>query len=225
MWSTSYPVHSFTCCLDFAWDASCAIKNPSGVWYYPKYDESTCYERLSSEFDMYDPENYEKYVNKNQCCMEKFSNNVWNCCEQGEGECSMSGDTVYIPDWGKQTCAERDAGLVPKWESDWVSTSMEACCGQYFGSNMRCGLSQDLSYYFPDEETSECSLKPLSESESWENEVYDSLYDCCSDQFPDSIESCCESLSAGECAPSGTTIWLPDWANRHCYEKVRIYND
>jgi hypothetical protein len=67
----------------------------------------------------------------------------------------------------------------------------------------------------------ECHRKPLSEFETWENEIYDSLYGCCSDKFPNSITSCCDTAGSGGCTLSGVVQWLPDWANGHCYEKVR----
>jgi hypothetical protein len=54
----------------------------------------------------------------------------------------------------------------------------------------------------------------------WENEVYNSLHDCCSDKFPNSITSCCDAAGSGGCTLSGVIQSLPDWANNHCYEKV-----
>jgi hypothetical protein len=50
--------------------------------------------------------------------------------------------------------------------------------------------------------------------------VYNSLHDCCSDKFPNSITSCCDAAGSGGCTLSVVVQWLPDWANNHCYEKV-----
>jgi hypothetical protein len=203
---------------DFAWDPSCTIRNPSGIWYYPNYDESTCDKKDASGAGIYDAENYDKYVNKNQCCMEKFGYNVVNCCEQGDGECTMSGNILYLPDWSKHTCAERDAGLLLEWESNWVSSTMEECCNQFFEYDGKCGLDRDRLYYYPNQEISQCHQKSSSELEVWESLVFDSLHACCSEQFPHSITSCCEA--GGGCDLSGITKWVPDWSNSHCYEKV-----
>jgi hypothetical protein len=65
---------------------------------------------------------------------------LWNT-RQG-GECTMLGNTVYLPDWLQNTCAERDAGLLLllEWELYWSSNSMEACCDQYFEYDGKCGL-------------------------------------------------------------------------------------
>ena len=173
----------FPSTLDFAWDAACPIRNPSGIWYYPKYDEYTCYEKDLSESELYDAEQYEKYVTKNQCCLEKFGNDVWTCCEEGDGECLVSGHTVYLPDWIMQTCKERDSALMSEWESTYASNSMESCCESFYGHDKKCGLGDTDHLYYPNHETSECLLKSLSEFETWENEVYEDLYDCCKEQF------------------------------------------
>jgi hypothetical protein len=78
-----------------------------------------------SEFDKYDTE---KYATKNACCLDKFSNDVMTCCENGSGECVATGTSVYLPSWQKQTCEERDGALVPDWEKNWVSDSIKECC-------------------------------------------------------------------------------------------------
>ena len=114
------------CCKEhFYWDPACGFVNPSRTWYYPKYDEATCYEKKLSEFDLYDTE---KYATKNACCLEKFSNNILSCCNDGEGDCELEGTSLYIPDWTARGCQERDTGLVLEWENDWTSTTMEECC-------------------------------------------------------------------------------------------------
>ena len=50
------------------------------------------------------------------------------CCENGEGECVSSGTLIYVPNFYKQTCEERDSSLVPDWETDFISSTMNACC-------------------------------------------------------------------------------------------------
>ena len=174
-----------------------------------------------SEVDLYDAEQYEKYVTKNQCCLENFSNGIWTCCDEGDGECSASGHIVYLPDWIMQTCKERDSALMSEWDSTWASASMESCCESFYEHDKKCGLG-DSDLFYPNPETSECLLKPLSEFELWENDVYENLHDCCREQFPNAITSCCDG-HAGGCVLSGTTMWLPDWYNSHCYEKVSWY--
>lgn len=114
------------CCkAHFSWDKSCGYNNPSGIWFYPQYDESTCYERPLSEFDSYDSE---KYATKNICCMEKFSGDVTKCCRDGEGDCVSAGSPMYIPNWSVQTCQPRDSFLIPDWESNWAFDTLEECC-------------------------------------------------------------------------------------------------
>ena len=88
-----------------------------------------------------------------------------------------------------------------------------------FANSKKCGITDVLKFY-PDYNANECSQKLLSEFEPWENEIYDSLHACCSDKFPNSITTCCDSDGAGGCVLSGDVKWLPDWANGHCFEKV-----
>ena len=104
---------------------SCGKKNPNGLWFYPDYGKASCYEKPLSEFDKYDTE---KYVTKNSCCMTKFSGNILACCENGGGECTATGNPLYLPNWSDQKCEERDSTLVSGWEIDWVSYSIEECC-------------------------------------------------------------------------------------------------
>jgi hypothetical protein len=88
----------------------------------------------------------------------------------------------------------------------------------------KCALALSVSAYgfYPNYQSMECNKKLLSEFESWENEVYDSLHGCCSDKFPNSITACCDAAGSGGCTLSGVVQWLPDWANGHCYEKVSV---
>ena len=95
------------------------------MWFYPQYDEATCYEQALGDFDEYDTE---KYATKTICCMEKFGNDVIACCEGGDGECATDGSAVYIPNWSKQKCDERNSALTLSWESDYVSDTVEECC-------------------------------------------------------------------------------------------------
>lgn len=113
------------CFIDFPWDSTCGKTSPTGIWFYPQYDEGTCYEKALGEFDMYDTD---KYSDKNACCMYKFSNNVMACCEDGDGACISVGTPVYIPNWSDQKCDERDSTLVTAWEAHWVSDTIEECC-------------------------------------------------------------------------------------------------
>jgi hypothetical protein len=83
-------------------------------------------------------------------------------------------------------------------------------------------LSVSAYGFYPNYQSMECNKKLLSEFESWENEVYDSLHGCCSDKFPNSITACCDAEGSGGCTLSGVVQWLPDWANGHCYEKVSV---
>lgn len=114
------------CCeTHFSWDSSCGYFNPSGIWYYPQYDESTCYQKTLGDFDEYDTQ---KYATKNICCMEKFGGDIIKCCQDGEGECVSSGSPVYIPNWTEKACQPRDDSLVSDWEKDWISSTIEECC-------------------------------------------------------------------------------------------------
>ena len=91
-----------------------------------------------------------------------------------------------------------------------------------FAHSNKCSMSLSASDYMfsPEYTSNECNRKPLSEFETWENEIYDSLYDCCRDKFPNYITSCCETPGSGGCPLSGVVQWLPDWGNGHCYQKV-----
>jgi hypothetical protein len=62
--------------------------------------------------------------------MTKFSGNIMACCENGGGECTAIGTPVHLPNWSDQKCEERDSTLVPDWEVDWVSYSIEECCDE-----------------------------------------------------------------------------------------------
>lgn len=76
----------------------------------------------------------------------------------------------------------------------------------------------DQEFVFaPNHFSMECEAKPLLGIDAWEIQVYDTLYACCSENFPNSITTCCDGV--GGCTLSGTIQWLPDWANDHCYEK------
>ena len=118
------------CCFlmhftDFSWDQTCGNNNPSGLWFYPNYDESTCFSKAFSEFDIYDTE---KYISKNACCLSKFSNAIMNCCENGEGECAPTGTPVYIANLSSGKCDYRDSSLVSNWEVDSAYYNIEDCC-------------------------------------------------------------------------------------------------
>lgn len=116
------------CCeAHFPWDKSCGYNDPMMIWYYPRYDEGTCYEKPLGEYDLYDTE---KYAKKNYCCMEKFDGDVMTCCTEGEGKCTSTGTPVYIPDWVARNCQIRDSSLVPEWEIDWASSTIQECCDE-----------------------------------------------------------------------------------------------
>ena len=112
---------------DYSWDTMCSDSSygdPSSVWYYPNYDESTCYSKSFSEYSS----GAEKYPTKNNCCMEKFSSEVVSCCHGGEGECVSSGYPIYIPNESTQSCQARDSSLVSESESGSVTNTIEECC-------------------------------------------------------------------------------------------------
>eukprot|EP00956_Cyclotella_meneghiniana_P012599 scaffold17905_cov106-Cyclotella_meneghiniana.AAC.2 len=114
------------CCeAHFSWDLMCGNDDSSGIWYYPRDDESTCNAKPFSDFDDGDTN---KYPSKNSCCMEKFGDDVVTCCQEGEGECVSTGTPVYIPNLTELTCQPRDSSLVPEWESGSVSNTIEECC-------------------------------------------------------------------------------------------------
>ena len=124
------------CCnAYFSWDALCGGRraqqngldwsSPTSFWHYPKFDESTCYKKPSSDFD---PDETEKYPTKTSCCVDKFESDVLTCCRKGDGECAVSGVSVYIPDFPSQTCKLRDSALVSGLESDSTSNTVEECC-------------------------------------------------------------------------------------------------
>lgn len=242
----SYLFNSVEDCCEahFPYDQSCGFNDPSGVMYYPKYDEATCYEKSFEDFDAGD---MDKYVTKSKCCIEKFSSDAPACCQDGEGECVLTGISVYLPNWGAQTCESRDDSLVPDWENSWISNTIEECCKECkyilngmtyqvrivfsqtssyyilndtsdFSHNTKCGIVDQL-VFTPGYSAMECEMKLLSELEAWEFEIYYSLNACCREKFPNYMTSCCEATGAGGCALSGTVQWLPDWINAHCYEK------
>jgi hypothetical protein len=116
------------CCeVHFAWDKSCGFNSPTGIWYYPQYDESTCYQKPLGQFGKHDTE---KFATKNICCMEKFASNAQACCAEGNGECSLTGMSVYVANWITYTCQEKDIALLPDWENEWTSNTVEDCCEQ-----------------------------------------------------------------------------------------------
>ena len=135
------------CAAHFSYDKSCGYNNPARIWYYPSYQEATCYERPRGEFDAYDTEKFATKVSdsnlepilhspqfhayisfQNICCMEKFNGDVLTCCNGGEGECALAGASVYIPNWNARKCEARDSSLVSNWEKDWISSTIEECC-------------------------------------------------------------------------------------------------
>ena len=88
-----------------------------------------------------------------------------------------------------------------------------------FENDIKCGRVDDQIIYAPDYSSLNCKSNLLSEFEAWEEEIFDTLYACCTDRFPNSITSCCETTGEGGCPLSGIVQWLPDWDNDHCYEK------
>ena len=110
---------------DFSSDISCGNNDPSSLWFYPVYEESTCYQQALSEFDLYDTE---KYSSKNACCLSKFSYVVEDCCENGEGQCTSTGTPVFIANWSTGKCDYRDSSLLSDWELNLVYYNIEDCC-------------------------------------------------------------------------------------------------
>jgi hypothetical protein len=113
--------------LDFSWDKNCAVsKDSSSVFFYPNYEEIRCDSKAAEKFDSWDSV---KYVSKAECCKERFSDNIRSCCEEGNGgECSLSGNTLYLPDWVNQTCIVEDENLLADHQIGWATKSMQQCC-------------------------------------------------------------------------------------------------
>jgi hypothetical protein len=111
---------------DFNWDSTCGVvKSPSAKLFYPEYSGKTCLQKAPSKFDPYDPE---KYSTKEECCKEKFSDDVQKCCDAGEGECSLSGNLVYLPNWMESECSAKDENLLMDYEVAWSSKTVAECC-------------------------------------------------------------------------------------------------
>ena len=156
---------------------------------------------------------------------------------------------MWLPDWANGHCYEKATNLMEEWQWRWAHETSESCCSRckfywyaqpnnifhchtlkiasmhineylntdfasYGGCNRRELMSQ--KFYAT---VNSCHAKAISDAEEWEEEIYDTLYACCSDRFPNSITSCCETNGEGGCPLSGIVQWLPDWANDHCYEK------
>lgn len=107
-------------CFDphFLWNPSCG-----NMWYYPRLDESTCYEIAFGDFD---PTDDNKFPSKNKCCAENFADNTLACCDEGDGKCVLSGKLVYVPNFLVNKCLSRDESLVASEESMYVT--IEECC-------------------------------------------------------------------------------------------------
>jgi hypothetical protein len=111
---------------DFSWDKTCGLAmDPSTLLYYPNNVESTCDQKVVTEFEFWD---MQKYLTKDDCCKDKFPNDISGCCKTRQGECSLSGHSVYLPNWLKQECIERDENLLTEWEVEWSSDTAAACC-------------------------------------------------------------------------------------------------
>lgn len=39
----------------------------------------------------------ERFDSLDDCCRTKFPQNVSNCCQDGDGDCSLSGNIKFIP--------------------------------------------------------------------------------------------------------------------------------
>lgn len=218
--------------------------SPSAPLFFPNYQEATCYQKVRAEFDAWDTE---KYLTKDACCRDKFSGDMGSCCEEGEGECPLSGNVVYIPDWHRSKCVERDENLLMDWEVEWSSSNAEDCCEKCkyvfcffilfngvtlfqrsciflkhtdFSNDKRCGANMSGDKFYPDYTSHQCNKKPLEEFAAYEVEVFDTLLSCCREKFPNSISSCCDAEGAGGCLESGLMKWIPDWYNSHCIAKV-----
>lgn len=111
---------------DFSWDKTCGLAmDPATLLYYPNYDKSLCDQKVVTEFEFWDTQ---KYLTKDECCRDKYPNDISGCCKAGKGECSLSGHSVYLPDWLNQECTERDENLLTDWEVEWTSNTVNACC-------------------------------------------------------------------------------------------------
>lgn len=111
---------------DFSWDKTCGLAmDPATLLYYPNYHDSRCDQKVVTEFEFWDTQ---KFLSKQDCCIDRFPNDINSCCKAGLGECSLSGHLVYLPDWLNQECSERDESLVAEWEIEWVSKTVGACC-------------------------------------------------------------------------------------------------
>ena len=56
-----------------------------------------------------------------------------------------------------------------------------------------------------------CSKKATKDFESFEQERYSTLEECCADKFNYFKKECCDAPDMGGCAATGETVWLPLW--------------
>lgn len=134
-------------------------------------------------------------------------------------------------------CHDEDELFTPSFNSsgivesnEYIFVDVKDCCTAQFSWDAICGENsarrhlkqrdeEEKQVFVPNYIASACESKLLSQFKTHEPETFDTLLDCCSNKFPNSITSCCDVTGTSGCALSGSIKWLPDWANGHCYEK------
>jgi hypothetical protein len=138
----------------------------------------------------------------------------------------------WYPDWGTfgNYCLNDGNNPVSMSKPDnkeyYLFETLAECCANWFAYAPDCAAgASETSFaeeFYPDWLSAGCSKKLSSEFKSWEQERYDTLDQCCAENFSYAKQNCCDSLGMGGCdATNEEIIFLPDWKENKCFSKSK----
>jgi hypothetical protein len=145
-----------------------------------------------------------------------------------EGESFGVSFKLWYPDWFSYGSMCKNDGNQPPYmkrlenQGEYLFETQKACCEAWYSYSEECAGSGDPTAlkYFPAYTSGGCDRKQAMEFEGYEQVRYDSLQECCEEQFSYNKLVCCESPGMGGCGDE-VIIYLPDWENNKCVSRER----
>jgi hypothetical protein len=134
----------------------------------------------------------------------------------------------WYPNWMIDNCS--NDGNTPAFMSDsdntkdYIFTTQVDCCKKWFPYAPACvkGLAKPVEKFYPVWLSGGCSKKLSNNITIWEeDELYDTLEQCCEDKFSFAKPKCCNSPGMGGCGKSGEIVYFPDWTKRKCFPRSK----
>jgi hypothetical protein len=109
-------------------------------------------------------------------------------------------------------------------QGDYLFSTQKECCDVWYSFSDECvGSSGDPSgvKFFPKYTEGHCDQKDAKDFDSWEFKKFDTLEECCAEEFNYNKQKCCESPGMGGCGTSGEVAYMPDWTNNKCDKRSK----